>query len=157
MPAEDGSPTDGDRTDGESEDAGDHPIAGTALLKAGALASVPLARLPSLLAEVQADLAPRLDSYRRRYECIDADDEREAFLVEPDHWDVVGDRLGFSERERSAVKRSHEATVERIGSTTDRREEYDIALEIRTGVVIGVPTGTDRGRDPEDDTEHDTH
>jgi len=123
---------------GEGEDAGDHPIGGTALLKAGALASVPLARLPVLLARVQADLGPRLESYRRRYECIEADDDREAFLVESDHWNVVGDRLGLTEREADAVRRAHEAAVERIGSATGRREEYDTAFEIRTAVVIGV-------------------
>ncbi len=115
-----------------------HPIDGTPLLKAGALASVPADRLPDLLVRVQADLGPRLSEYRRRYERIDATAERETFLVEPDHWEEVGDRVGLSDRERDAVARAHEAAVERIGSSTHRREEFETALEIRSGVVIGV-------------------
>lgn len=116
----------------------DHPIDGTPLLKAGALASVPAGRLPDLLVRVQADLGPRLPEYRRRYERIDATTDRETFLVEPDHWEAVGDRVGLSDRERDAVVRAHEAAVERIGSSTHRREEFETALEIRSGVVIGV-------------------
>ncbi len=116
----------------------DHPIDGTPLLKAGALASVPVSQLPELLVRVQADLGPRLPDYRRRYERIDATADRETFLVEPEHWNEVGDRLGLSDRERDAVARAHEAAVERIGSATHRRDEFETALEIRSGVVIGA-------------------
>lgn len=124
--------------DGAEQDTGPYPIEGTALVKTAALASVPAARVPKLLARVQADLGPRVDAYRRRYERISAETDRETFLVEPDHWEAVGDRLGFSERERDAVARAHEAAVERIGSGSGRRAEFDTALEIRSGVVIGV-------------------
>jgi len=56
-------------------------------VKTAALASVPAERLPELLARVQADLGPRLDEYRRRYERIAAEPDRETFLVESDHWE----------------------------------------------------------------------
>ncbi|TKX75138.1 hypothetical protein EXE46_05840 [Halorubrum sp. GN11_10-6_MGM] len=129
-----------DREDPDDADRarGPYPIEGTALVKTAALASVPAARVPALLARVQADLGPRIDAYRRRYERIAVEPDRETFLVEPDHWDAVADRVGLSERERDAVVRAHEAAVERIGSGSGRREEFDTALEIRSGVVIGV-------------------
>lgn len=114
------------------------PIDGTALVKAGAVASVPLSRLPELLYRVQRHLRGRIDEYRRSYERIHADDEREAFLVEDGHWDQVGDELGLAGREADAVRRAHEAQVERFGSSEDRREEVETALEIRTAVVVGV-------------------
>ncbi|MFW6000272.1 MAG: hypothetical protein ACOC06_07705 [Halorubrum sp.] len=137
---------DGDRAPGR------YPIEGTALVKTAALASVPAARVPALLARVQADLAPRIDAYRRRYERIAAEPDRETFLVEPDHWEAVADRVGLTERERDAVVRAHEAAVERIGSGSGRREEFDTALEIRSGVVIGVEEGGgDRDADAEGD------
>ncbi|MEZ3165695.1 hypothetical protein ABNG03_19190 [Halorubrum sp. RMP-47] len=130
----------GDSGDGADDDreVGSYPIGGTALVKATALASVPAGRLPALLARVQADLGPRIEAYRRRYERVAAESDREAFLVEPDHWDDVADRIGLAGRERDAVVRAHEATVERIGSVCGRREEFETALEIRSCVVIGV-------------------
>jgi len=142
----------GGRADAESgpdPDPGSYPIEGTALVKTAALASVPAARVPALLARVQADLGPKIDEYRRRYERIAAEPDRETFLVEPDHWDEVADRVGLSERERDAVVRAHEAAVERIGSGSGRREEFETALEIRSGVVIGVDEerGGDRDAD----------
>jgi hypothetical protein len=132
-----GTPEDGsdDDTGGDGES---YPIEGTALVKTAALASVPAARVPELLGRVQADLGPRIDAYRRRYERIAAEPDREAFLVEPDHWESVADRVGLSGRERDAVVRAHEAAVERIGAGSGRREEFETALEIRSGVVIGV-------------------
>ena len=125
-------------TEPTGTDGGDHPIDGTALLKTAALASVPADRLPTLLARVQADLAPRLEAYRRRYERIEAAPDRETFLVEPDHWEAVGTRLDLADRERDAVARAHETAVARWGSTTGRRAEFETALEIRSAVVIGV-------------------
>ncbi|WP_241658436.1 hypothetical protein [Halorubrum sp. BOL3-1] len=137
-----------DETTESDRDRGSYPIEGTALVKTAALASVPAARVPTLLARVQADLGPRVEAYRRRYERIAAEPDRETFLVEPDHWETVGDRIGLSERERDAVARAHEAAVERIGSGCGRREEFDTALEIRSGVVIGVDSdGDDTDRD----------
>jgi len=123
--------------------SGEYPIDGPALVKTAALASVPAERLPSLLARVQADLRPRIDEYRRRYERIAAEPNRETFLVEPDHWEGVGKRLGLTDRERDAVARAHETAVERAGSGRTRREEYETALEIRSGVVIGTSDGDD--------------
>ncbi|MFC6752477.1 hypothetical protein [Halorubrum tibetense] len=134
-------PAETDATDGPAEtDTGDghHPIDGTALVKTAALASVPADRLPALLARVQADLEPRIDEYRRGYERITGDTDREAFLVEPDHWTGIGERLGLSNRERDAAARAHETAVERWGSETGRREEFETALEIRSAVVIGT-------------------
>ena len=123
---------------GAAQERGPYPIEGTALVKTAALASVPAARVPGLLGHVQAELGPRIDVYRRRYERIAAEPDREAFLVEPDHWDDIADRVGLSERERDAVVRAHEAEVERIGSGSGRRAEFDTALEIRSAVLIGV-------------------
>jgi len=120
-----------------------YPIGGPALVKTAALASVPAERLPSLLVRVQADLGPRIDDYRRRYERIAVEPEREAFLVEPDHWEGVGERLGLSDRERDAVARAHETAVERAGSGRTTREEFETALEIRSGVVIGTSDDRD--------------
>ncbi len=135
------TPTERDGTDTPTEtDTGDshHPIGGTALVKTAALASVPADRLPALLSRVQADLEPRISEYRRGYERIAGDTDREAFLVEPDHWEGVGDRLDLSTRERDAAARAHETAVERWGSETGRREEFETALEIRSAVVIGT-------------------
>jgi hypothetical protein len=136
---------------GAASATGDYPIDGTALVKTAALASVPAERLPDLLARVQADLGPRIDDYRRRYERIAAAADRETFLVEPDHWAGVAERMGLSDRERDAVARAHETAVERAGSGRTAREEFETALEIRSGVVIGTsgdrdgaPAGTDR-------------
>ena len=148
--ADSGEPGSGGRksAEGSDRDPGPYPIEGTALVKTAALASVPAARVPALLARVQEDLGTRIDAYRRRYERIAAEPDRETFLVEPDHWVEVADRVGLSERERDAVVRAHEAAVERIGSGSGRREEFETALEIRSGVVIGV--------DAEEDAEGDT-
>ena len=117
--------------------ADSHPIDGTALLKTAALASVPADRLPGLLARVQADLESRRDEYRRRYERVGTSADREAFLVEPDHWAGVADRIDLVDRERDAVARAHETAVERWGPTPERRAELETALEIRSAVVIG--------------------
>ena len=141
--------------DEDSGSPGPYPIEGAALVKTAALASVPAERLPELLARVQADLGPRIDEYRRRYERIAADPDRETFLVESDHWEGVADRLGLSDRERDAVARAHETAVERAGTGQTSREEFETALEIRSGVVIGI--GTERDGDtagtPERDAE----
>ena len=111
--------------------ADSHPIDGTALLKTAALASVQADRLPALLARVQAE-------YRRRYERVGTTADREAFLVEPDHWTGIGDRLDLLDRERDAVARAHETAVERWENRPERRAEFETALEIRSAVVIGT-------------------
>ncbi|WP_256403376.1 hypothetical protein [Halorubrum salinum] len=135
-----GGGTDGRRDGGASADS--YPIEGAALVTSAALASVPASRLPELLARVQADLGPRIDAYRRRYERIAADADREAFLVEPDHWESIAERLDLDDRERDAVVRAHEAAVVRVGGDGRAREEFETALEIRSGVVIGVEETT---------------
>ncbi len=125
------------------DDAGGHPIGGTALLKSAALGSVPADRLPELLGRVQVELAPQIDEYRRRYERVESDPGREAFLVERGHWDGVAARLGLSDRERDVVARAHATAVERLGTDAGRRKEFETALEIRSAVVIraGAETG----------------
>ena len=134
-----------DDTVGTSE-ASDHPIDGTALLKAAAIGSVPADRLPDLLGRVQAHLAPRIDEYRREYERVESDPDLEAFLVERGHWDGIAARLELSDRERDAAARAHATAVERLGTDTGRRAEFETALEIRSAVVIGI--GTDAGTEP---------
>lgn len=134
--------SDGDGSGGDASPPGPYPIEGTALVKAAALASVPAERLPELLARVQADLGPQIDEYRRRYERIAVEPDRETFLVELTHWEGVAERLNLSNRERDAVVRAHEAAVERAGDG-DQRAEFETALEIRSGVVIGVPDDRD--------------
>ncbi|GAB3417720.1 hypothetical protein GCM10027435_16760 [Haloparvum alkalitolerans] len=120
------------------ESAAEIPFDGTVLLQTGALASVAPTRLGPLLRRVQSDLAPRLGDYRREYERAVAEADREAFLVEPAHWDAVAERLGLTDRERDAVERAHEAQLERLGSVHGRRAELESALEIRSAVVIAT-------------------
>lgn len=120
-------------------DRGDElPFDGPVLVTAGALASVPLSRLPDVLWTVQRYLSPRLGEYRREYECALREPDREMFLVEPDHWVEIAADLDLDDRTRKAVRRTHETQLERSGSTHDRREEFESALEIRSAVVIGV-------------------
>lgn len=121
------------------EPAVEAPFDGTVLLQAGALASVAPTRLEPLLRRVQADLGSRLAEYRREYERAVAEADREAFLVEPDHWDAVATRLDLTDRERDAVARAHETQLKRLGTVHDRRAELESALEIRSAVVVGAP------------------
>lgn len=120
------------------------PIDGQVLLLTAAKASVPPARLPDLVDLAQADLEPRLAAYRRQYECAYEDDERRAFFVEWGHWEEIGDRLGFSDRERSAVRRAHEEQLLRIGRREGRIDEFETALEIRDPVFVGVDSASAR-------------
>lgn len=113
------------------------PIEGQILVLTAAKASVAPKALPELLRRVQADLGDRLDHYRREFECVAEDDERVTFLVPSDHWETVGDRLGFNRRETDAVRRAHTEQLRRLGSRLDRRDEFETALEIREAVCIG--------------------
>jgi hypothetical protein len=115
-----------------------HPIDGQIVVFAGAKASVPPERLSELLFEVQADLGPRIDDYRRGYERIHETPERSVFLVETSHWETVGDRLGFERREWDAVRRAHEEQFLRIGRNEKRNAEFENALEIRDVVLVGT-------------------
>ena len=114
------------------------PLDGQVLILAAAKGSVPAERLPVLVDTVQAELGPRFEEYRYAYEAVHESPDRWVFLVPPDHWTEVGDRLGLSRREQEAVKRAHEEQLRRIGSRGDRREEFETALEIRSAVVVGV-------------------
>ncbi len=113
------------------------PLDGDVLLYAGATASVGPERIEPLLRTVQAHLRERRGAYRRRYESAFEDDERRVLLVPTDHWASLGDELGLPDREVDAARRAHAQQLKRIGSKTDRREEFETALEIRGAVVIG--------------------
>ena len=94
-------------------------------------------RIEPLLRAVQTYLRERVDHYRRGYESAFVDDERRILLVPEGHWAEVGAELSLPEREVDAVRRAHAQQLRRIGSTADRREEFETALEIREAVVIG--------------------
>ena len=128
-----------DDTDADAgADTDAHPIGGTPLVKTAALASVPADQLSPLLARVQRELDPRIETYRRRYERVACDATRESFLVEADHWDSLGAALQLADRERDAARRAHEAAVIHGGTQSGRRDELETALEIRSAVVIGT-------------------
>jgi hypothetical protein len=113
------------------------PIDGQVFMLASAKASVDPNTLSGLLARVQSDLGPRIEDYRREFERVAAEEDREVFLVPTDHWETVGDRLDFERRETDAAARAHAEQLRRIGSETDRRDEFETALEIRAAVVVG--------------------
>jgi hypothetical protein len=119
-------------------DAPESPIDGQVFMLAVAKASVGPERLPDLLGRVQADLTDRVDTYRRSFERVFDDPDREVFLVADGHWETVGERLGFDRRETDAVRRAHAEQLQRLGTEADRREEFETALEIREAVVIGT-------------------
>ncbi|MFC6989477.1 hypothetical protein ACFQJD_13585 [Haloplanus sp. GCM10025708] len=119
-------------------DASGDPIEGQVLLLAAAKASVSADRLPELVSRVERLLDPRRDEYRREYECVYEDDDRVVFLVAPGHWERVGDELDFDRREREAVRRAHDEQLLRVGRRTDRRDEFETALDIRDAVVVGA-------------------
>jgi hypothetical protein len=123
------------------DDATGDPLDGEVLLMAGAKASVAPARLPALVDRIQAELGPRIDEYRRGYECVHEDPDRAAFLADADHWKRVGEEFGLHERERDAVRRAHAEQLRRIARRTDRETSIDSALEIRAAVVIGTSAG----------------
>jgi len=118
-------------------DASNSPIDGQVFMLASAKASVDPGTLSELLARVQTHLADRIDTYRREFERVAEDEDREVFLVPTGHWETVGDRLDLGDRERKAVARTHGEQLRRIGSETGRDEEFETALEIREAVVVG--------------------
>jgi hypothetical protein len=113
------------------------PIEGEPMMVTAAMASVPPQAISRLLARVQSDLVGRLEEYERSFECVHESADRAVFLVPRDHWDVVADRLGLDDRERDAVRRAHNEQLEFLGTGTERREEFETALEIRDAVCIG--------------------
>ena len=114
------------------------PLDGQVLVLAAAKASVAPERLPRLVDRAQVHLGPRLDAYRREYECVAEEAERAVFLVEQGHWATVGEEIGLDEREVDALRRAHEEQLRRIGTVGDRREEFESALDIREAVVVGT-------------------
>lgn len=118
--------------------ARDDPLDGQVLVLAAAKASVAPERLPRLVDRAQAHLGPRLDDYRREYECVAEEGERAVFLVERGHWAAVGEEIGLGEREVDALRRAHEEQLRRTGTVGDRREEFESALDIREAVVVGT-------------------
>ena len=124
---------------GSVGDAG--PIDGLVVFITVVESSVPPSCVPELLAQVQVHLCPRVDEYRREFESVHETADRVAFLVPQDHWRSVGSRLGFERRELDAVRRAHNEQVLRIGSDTDRRGEFESALEIRDAAVVGLRDG----------------
>jgi hypothetical protein len=114
-----------------------HPIEGQIVLLVGAQASVTLQRLSELLHTVQEHLEDSQDRYDRQYERIEGSDELVYFLVSPEHWETIGEEVGFASREIDAVRRAHEAQFERDGRRLDRTDEFDSALEIRD--VVAMP------------------
>ncbi|SER74008.1 hypothetical protein [Natrinema salaciae] len=126
------------------------PIEGQVLVLTAAKASVPGTRLPDLIERAQAILGPALERYRREYERLYADDDLEVFLVDWGHWEELGERLGVTDRELSAIRRAHEEQLVRIGRRTDREAEFETALEIREPVVVGTD-GAEAAGDDEGD------
>ena len=113
-----------------------HPIESQIVLLAGAKASVSLARLSELLADVQPHLAANREEYERRFEHIDADGEGVYFLADEGYWHTVREELGLTEREIEAIARSHTAQFERDGRRMGREEEFETTLEIRDVLLV---------------------
>ncbi|KAB1198240.1 MULTISPECIES: hypothetical protein [Haloferax] len=141
----DGDPYDSHRTperlsDRLDPDGDDSPrggaIDGTAIMIAAAKASVPAALVPTLLDRAQAYLDDHAGEYARTFECVYEDDDVAVYFVPLGHWDTKGAELGFSHREVDAVRRAHAEHLRRIGTDSDRRSEFETALEIREVAVI---------------------
>ena len=115
------------------------PIDDPALLLAASTVGVGPQLLSDLVEHVQGHLAPRLDDYRRRYELVDETDEACVFLAESGHWETLSAEFRLDPREREAVERAHAEHLRRLGSETERRDEFETALEIRECVVVGKP------------------
>ena len=112
------------------------PLDGTVIQYAAALASVGPDSFPTLLTAAQAHLDAERERYEREFECVHRDDGRAVYLVPTDHWEAVGETLSLSAREVKAIRRAHERQLERIGTRTDRDEEFESALDIRSAVVV---------------------
>lgn len=116
-----------------------NPLDGQPLLLAAAKASVGPQLLPDLVEHVQSRLAPRIDDYRREYECVRETDTYAIFLVEEGHWDGLAEEFDLDPRERDAVRRAHEEQLRYVGKRIDRPDEFESALDLREPVVVGKP------------------
>jgi hypothetical protein len=114
------------------------PIDGQVLLLVGAKASVGPGRVNELVERVHDHLRPRADEYAKRYEQVLAADGARYYLADADHWEQVGDELGFGEREVDAVRRAHSQQLLWAGRRADREDEFEAALDIRDAVVVGT-------------------
>lgn len=115
-----------------------HPIEGQVVLLAGAKASVTLEHLSRLLERAQRQLVLRQPRYDRDYERVLTDDDAGYYLVEPGHWDGVGEELGLQRREWASLRRAHAEQLRRAGRRQGRNDEFETALEIRDVVVLTV-------------------
>ncbi|KAB1187553.1 hypothetical protein GJR98_05710 [Haloferax sp. MBLA0077] len=129
-----------DRLDAEADadDPRGGAIDGAAIMIAAAKASVPASLLPVLLDRAQGYLDTHADDYAREFECVHETDDTAVYFVPLGHWDTKGAELGFSHREVDAVRRAHTEHLRRIGTTADRRDEFETALEIREVAVVGA-------------------
>ncbi|WP_134671388.1 hypothetical protein [Halorussus marinus] len=116
----------------------DNPVEGQVLVLTAAKASVDGRRLPELVAAGRRAVEPRVDEFRRRFECVHEDDVRAVFLAPEGFWAEVGEALGWSRREHEAVARAHAEQLLRVGGREDRREEFETALDLRAAVVVGA-------------------
>lgn len=120
-----------------------NPLDGQPLLLAAAKASVGPRLLLDLVEHVQSRLAPRIDDYRREYECVHETDAYVVFLVGKGHWNDLAEEFDLDPRERDAVRRAHAEQLRYVGQRTDRRDEFESALDLREPVVVGKPDAND--------------
>lgn len=113
----------------------DHPLDGEVVLKAGALASVPLKQVETLLCTAQEHIEQNRGAYRQQFERIEGE-KREYYLAQASVWDEIEAAAAFTAREVDAVERAHELQFERDGRRLDRAEEFAAALEIRSPVAV---------------------
>ncbi|ELZ77966.1 hypothetical protein C455_09793 [Haloferax larsenii JCM 13917] len=122
--------------DATSDDPRGGAVDGTAIMLAAAKASVPADQVPLLLDRAQLYLDTHADEYDREFECVYEDDETAVYFVPLGHWDTKGLEIGFSHRELDAVRRAHTEHLRRVGTKSDRRDEFETALEIREVAVV---------------------
>lgn len=138
---------------GAAEDAGSGTVGAidaAVLLLAAGKASVAPERLPDLVERAAARLRDRAETYRRTCERVHDDEVREIYFADRDHWERIGDELGFDERETDAVRRAHEEQLLHLGRRASREAEFEHALDIRQPVVLERSPTAD-GADGEDD------
>jgi hypothetical protein len=116
------------------------PLDQSAIVYASATGSIQPARIGPLLRQAQAYLCQLYDEYQRQYECTIETDGRAIFLVPAGHWTTLADEIGCSSRAIDAIARAHAEQLRRLGRQTDRRDEFETALEIRDAIVIGTDT-----------------
>ncbi|SDX80130.1 hypothetical protein [Halobellus clavatus] len=126
------------------------PLDGDVIQYTGATASLAPERLGPLLRRVQSALADRSEHYRRTYERVYADESRSVYLCPEGEVAELGAAVGLTDSEVDAVKRAHGQQLRRIGTKTDRRDEFETALEIREAVVIGHDADESADREPDE-------